>query len=63
MVQTVSKVMLHGEKTDLGAEMTTDEVKSHLKDMGMGHVFESRQDVVQGDTLMFQQQNAEKGSV
>ena len=60
-METVNKVVLHGEKTDLGADMTTQEVKEHLTDMGWGDFVNSREAVVRGDTLLFQQQNAEKG--
>jgi len=60
--EVVSHVMLHGEKVDLGQEMTVAEVQTHLRNQGMGDFVDSRTAVIRDGILLFEQENAEKGA-
>lgn len=60
--QTVENILLHGEKVGIGEEVTVNEAVDHLRDMGYADYVDSRTPVVRGNTLAFEQENAEKGA-
>jgi len=59
--QRVTNILFQGDKIDLGEEVTVDEARGHLESIGFGDYVNSRTPVVRGDTLVFEQINAEKG--
>lgn len=59
--QMVKNILIHGEKVDVGEEITQEQAIEHLKELGMGDFIEGREAVNREGTLMFEQENAEKG--
>jgi len=59
--QKVSNILFQGDNIELGEEVTVEEAKGHLESIGLGDYVNSRTAVVRGNTLAFEQVNAEKG--
>lgn len=57
----VKNIIIQGEKIDTVEEVTQEQAISQLRELGFSDYINGRNAVVRGGTLMFEQENAEKG--